>query len=163
MAPAPAMPSPTTMAPAPATASPTQSPSAWEQHRGLNCYGAAGLAVSGKNPMSGQYTVEECKAQCMAEPQCVGVVVVNRLQKSNCWQRRELKLDECARQGDMDTWKRPEMQSPTTMAPAPATPSPTTMAPAPAMPSPTTMAPAPGTPSPTQSPVSDSPAWEQHR
>jgi len=91
----------------PSSDQPASPAGTWRHHRGTNCFaGNGGVGLPGKNPMQGDYTPSECKALCEEDTQCVGVVVVNTLDKYKCWQRSALTIENCPKSSDYDVWER---------------------------------------------------------
>merc|ERR1711920_1101856 len=71
--------------------------------------GFGGVEVAGKDPLPGQFTLAECKAQCGMDDDCAGVVISNNVDRSKCWLRQHLNLDKCLQNGELDVWKRVEL------------------------------------------------------
>jgi len=100
-------PAPALIAPPPvATASSGAASSSWRHHPRTNCFGGVGgRAIASKDPVVGDYTLDECKRLCEEEAQCVGVVVVNSLPRYKCWLRKALEFASCTRSDTYDVWE----------------------------------------------------------
>lgn len=80
----------------------------WIYHPGRNCYEGHGAElVGGREFLSGEYTLEGCKAECEAEPECEGVVMPRGEDgRGSCGLRASVRVIQCDPMTPYDLWQR---------------------------------------------------------
>ena len=128
LAAASAIASPSSVPPLPSAPSPLTPPPwvrPWTEWAGFNCYDGRG-AVATSKPLEAISSLEVCKAKCLEQPECEGIVMGS---DPICYRRRDIHRTECAQYSSYSTYilapKPPLPPSPPAAPPAaPSPPSP---------------------------------------
>ena len=80
--------------------------SPWTTHVGLDCYQGKGGEPISPDPLSSSMSVVECKAACLRDSTCEGVVTRSGQNVGYCYKRSGLTLQNCVRDSDWTLHER---------------------------------------------------------
>jgi len=79
-----------------------QRSTAWEQHRGTDCYEGKGGQPLLPDPYHSSLTLAQCQAACAQDSACKGVIRKAGEQTGICYRRRGIQLANCAKDSTWD-------------------------------------------------------------
>jgi len=84
------------------TSTSQQRSTAWEQHRGTDCYEGKGGQPLSPDPYHRSLTLAQCQAACAQDSACKGVIRKAGEQTGICYRRRGIQLANCAKDSTWD-------------------------------------------------------------
>ena len=90
------------------TSTSQQRSTAWEQHRGTDCYEGKGGQPLSPDPYHSSLTLAQCQAACAQDSACKGVIRKAGEQTGICYRRRGIQLANCAKDSTWDLFIKKE-------------------------------------------------------
>jgi len=84
------------------TSTSQQRSTAWEHHRGTDCYEGKGGQPLSPDPYHSSLTLAQCQAACAQDAACKGVIRKAGEQTGICYRRRGIQLANCVRDSTWD-------------------------------------------------------------
>ena len=84
------------------TSTSQQRSTAWEHHRGTDCYEGKGGQPLSPDPYHRSLTLAQCQAACAQDSACKGVIRKAGEQTGICYRRRGIQLANCAKDSTWD-------------------------------------------------------------
>jgi len=84
------------------TSSSQQRSTAWEHHRGTDCYEGKGGQPLSPDPYHNSLTLSQCQAACAQDAACKGVIRKAGEQTGICYRRSGIQLSNCVRDSTWD-------------------------------------------------------------